>query len=73
MNVIKEEVYETLYEISDPLDDTDYIFILKLMLFAHFLRPMLDRASPDIGILEVLDHHPVDLVAEVLYCGPASG
>lgn len=37
------------------------------MLFANLLRSVLDRTPPDICIFEVLDHHAVNLVAEVLY------
>ena len=39
------------------------------MLLAHFLRPVLDGGAPHIGVLEVLDHHSVDLVAEVFDAG----
>lgn len=54
----------------DSLDDTDNVFILQKVFLSNLLRPMLDRSSPHIGILEVLDHHSMNFVAEIFYACP---
>ena len=45
----------------------DNVLILKNMVLAHFLRPVLGAGAPDKGILELLDDALVQAVAEVLH------
>ena len=45
----------------------DNVLILKDVVLAHFLRPVLGAGAPDEGVLELLDDALVQAVAEILH------
>ena len=49
------------------LDNLDHVLVIEDMILANPLWLMLDRRSPDEGVLQVLDDGSVDLVTEVLH------
>ena len=51
----------------DSLDNLDHVLVIEDMILANPLWLMLDRCSPDEGVLQVLDDGSVDLVTEVLH------